>query len=393
MLRKIKRLINRVFAKELQRIRRADYILYYMIYRILNSVNDNQILLCSESRSTLSGNLKYIDDKIDKNKFCVIYSLKDNIMTSRSQKEKRKLCKMLATSKYVLVDDFIPALYPIPMRRETRFIQVWHAMGAFKKVGFSRLGKEGGPSPRSLSHRNYTDVIVSSKYIEKNYAEAFRLPIDKIHDIGIPRTDIFFDEQYKLKKRELFLKKYPELKGKKIILFAPTFRGDGIKTAHYDYSKISFSKIKEKLGEEYAVIIKMHPFIKNMPSEEIDNNFFINLSEEREINDLLFITDVLVTDYSSVIFEASLMGICVVFFVPDYEEYIEKRDFYYPFDEYTYGRVTRNDEELIDAIKEQKIDIERLSVFKKKFCSACDGKSSQRFVDFFFENEYKEGKI
>lgn len=58
-------------------------------------------------------------------------------------------------------------MYPIPLRKDTRFIQVWHAMGAFKKVGFSRVGKPGGPSKRSLTHRNYTDAIVSSEEYEK----------------------------------------------------------------------------------------------------------------------------------------------------------------------------------------------------------------------------------
>lgn len=387
MLRKIKRAINHCFAKELQSLRRIDYILYYLFYKARNPVNDRQILICSESRDNLSGNLKFIDEKIDKTKFDVIYSMKSSIIQRRSQRQKRQLCKYLATSKYVLIDDFMPALYPLPIRRETRFIQVWHAMGAFKRVGFSRLGKIGGPSPRSLSHRNYTDVIVSSESIRHNYSEAFGISAEKVHAIGTPRTDVFFDEKYKRKIRERLYSKYPKLNEKKIVLFAPTFRGNGVKTAYYDYSWISFKKLQDELGDEYAVIIKMHPFIKNMPEEELDDNFYINLSDEREINDLLFITDVLVTDYSSVIFEASLMDICTVFFVPDYDEYVESRDFYYPYSEYTYGNVAKCEEELIGAIKKQEIDKEKLAAFKLKFCSACDGRSSQRFVEFFFEND------
>lgn len=387
MLRKIKRAINHCFAKELQSLRRIDYILYYLFYKARNPVNDRQILICSESRDNLSGNLKFIDEKIDKTKFDVIYSMKSSIIQRRSQRQKRQLCKQLATSKYVLIDDFMPALYPLPIRKETRFIQVWHAMGAFKKVGFSRLGKIGGPSPRSLSHRNYTDVIVSSESIRYNYSEAFGISAEKVHAIGTPRTDVFFDEEYKRKIRERLYSKYPKLNEKKIVLFAPTFRGNGVKTAYYDYSWLSFKKLQDELGDEYAVIIKMHPFIKNMPEEELDDSFYINLSDEREINDILFITDVLVTDYSSVIFEASLMDICTVFFVPDYDEYVESRDFYYPYSEYTYGNVVKCEEELIEAIKKQEIDKKKLAAFKLKFCSACDGRSSQRFVEFFFEND------
>lgn len=387
MLRKIRYYINWFFAKELQHLRRIDYIIYYLCYRALNPVKSNQILILSESRESLSGNLKYIDDEIDKEKFDVVYSLKENIIKKRSAKEKRFLCKMLATSKYILIDDFMPIIYPIPLRKDSKLIQVWHAMGAFKTVGFSRLGKEGGPSPRSITHRNYTDVIVSSEKIRKNYAEAFKISVDKVHAIGIPRTDVFFDSNYKEHIKEQLYSKYPILKEKKVVLFAPTFRGNGIKTAHYDYSWISFGDLQKNLGDEYVVVLKMHPFIKNKPKEELDKSFYLDLSDEREINDLLFITDVLVTDYSSVIFEASLLEICTVFYTPDYDDYVENRDFYYPFEDYTYGSVAKNQGELIESIKNEKFDNEKLRNFKEKFCSSCDGKSSERFVNFFFKEE------
>lgn len=385
MFRAIKRFIRRYFVKELQILRNIDYILYYLYYRILMPVDSKQILMLSESRQQLSGNLQYIDDKINKNEFNVIYSMKADIIGKRTQNEKRKLCKKMAKSKYILVDDFIPFIYPIPLRKATKLIQVWHAMGAFKKVGFSRMGKPGGPSPRSLSHRNYTDAIVSSEEVRKNYAEAFRMPIENIHAIGIPRTDIFFDENYKKKVKEQLYLKYPVLKDKKIILFAPTFRGNGIRTAHYDYSWISFKELQQKLGDKYFVILKWHPFIKGNPSEKLDESFYLDLSQEREINDLLFITDILVTDYSSVIFEASLLNKCTVFYTPDYKDYVSSRDFYYDFVEYTYGSVAQNQNELINCIKEERIDLDKLSEFKRKFCSSCDGKSSERFVNFFFK--------
>ena len=210
-------------------------------------------------------------------------------------------------------------------------------------------------------------------------------PIENIHAIGIPRTDIFFDENYKKKVKEQLYLKYPVLKDKKIILFAPTFRGNGIRTAHYDYSWISFKELQQKLGDKYFVILKWHPFIKGNPSEKLDESFYLDLSQEREINDLLFITDILVTDYSSVIFEASLLNKCTVFYTPDYKDYVSSRDFYYDFVEYTYGSVAQNQNELINCIKEERIDLDKLSEFKRKFCSSCDGKSSERFVNFFFK--------
>lgn len=381
---KIVKFIKRVFVRELQRLRASDYIFYYIVDCLRYPMNEKQILMLSESRETLSGNLKFIDEHIDKSEFKVVYSLKESILNKRTKAQKKELCRLLAQSKYILVDDFIPVLYPIPLRKETRFIQVWHAMGAFKQVGWSRCGKEGGPAPRSLTHKNYTDTIVSSEAIRKDYAEAFGIGIERVHSLGIPRTDIFFEEDYAERiKRELY-EKYPQLVGKKVILFAPTFRGVNVKEAHYDYSWISFKKIKEELGQDYIFIVKMHPFIKQMPMEELDPQFFLDLSEEREINDLLFITDVLITDYSSVIFEASLLEIPTIFFVPDLEEYVRDRDFYYDYNEYTFGQVVRTDDELIEGIKNPVLDTDKLKSFKEKFCGSCDGHSAQRFVEHFF---------
>ncbi len=384
MVSKLKKWIIFKFSKELQIVRDFDYVLLFLFYKLIKRLNDNQILICSESRSALSGNLLYIDRKIDKNTYDVIYSLKKDIIEKRTFKQKRMLCRQLATSKYIIIDDFMPVIYPLPLRKETRLIQVWHAMGAFKKVGFSRLGKPGGPSPRSLTHRNYTDAIVSSQSIRADYAEAFHIPLASVHALGIPRSDIFFDSEYKERTRASIYEKYPCLRNKKVVLFAPTFRGNGIRTAHYDYSWLSFAELEKQLGSDYMVIIKLHPFIKERPAEKLDSDFYLDLSDEREINDLLFVTDVLVTDYSSVIFEASLLGIRTVFYVPDFEEYVASRDFYYPFSDYTYGDVAGTEDELIGYIKAGKLDAQKLAAFREKFCGCCDGNCARRFVEFFF---------
>lgn len=384
------RWVRETFAAQLQRLRRLDCILFYLFYRLTKRVDPRQILILSESRETLSGNLAFIDQAIDKSAYKVVYSLKGSILKERSLREKKELCSQLARSKYILVDDFIPVMYPIPLRKETRFIQVWHAMGAFKQVGFSRLGKPGGPSRHSLSHKNYTDTIVSAEAIRENYAEAFGIPVERVHAIGVPRTDIFFDASYRERIRASLYEKYPCLVGKKVILFAPTFRGHGRKTAYYDESFLDFERMEEELKEEYVCIIKMHPFIQKMPPYPKDSEFFVNLSEEREINDLLFLTDVLVTDYSSVIFEASLLNLHTVFFVPDLKEYTEERDFYYPFEEYAYGPIASDTEELVQAILSGADDEKKRAVFKEKFCGSCDGKSTQRFVEYFF-GERKHG--
>lgn len=369
-----------IISMILQYVRRADYIVLYWIYSKTNKINEKQILFLSDSRESLSGNFWFIDQKIPKDEYKVLYFFKKNLAEKKSMKEKKGMCKALATSKYILLDDFYPIIYPIPFSKNTRIIQVWHAMGAFKRVGFSRLGKVGGPKKYSITHRNYTDTIVSSEAIRKDYAEAFRMPVKDVHALGVPRTDIFFDQEYKERIRNELYEKYPVAKEKKVILFAPTFRGNGQLTAHYPYEWIDFKALREALKGEYVFLFKPHPFVKNLPTEKLQDDFYIDCSKYREINDLLFITDVLITDYSSVIFEASLLNIKTVFYAPDLEEYMESRDFYYPYEEYTYGQVVKEKEKLVEAITSELFSQEKLLKFKEKFCSACDGHSSEKLV-------------
>lgn len=366
------------FKMILQVIRRLDYIILYCYYCCRYSYVDNQVLFLSDSRETMTGNFYYIYEYIKND-----YLIKKHLYKSSEKKHNKKsLCKDMAQSHYILVDDFYPLIYPIPLRKETKLIQVWHAMGAFKTVGFARRKNH---DRFSMTHRNYTDTIVSSESIRKDYANAFRMKIEDVHSIGIPRSDVFFDLTYIQNKKEELYKKYPLLREKKVILFAPTFRGNNVHNGYYDYQQIDFHKMRECLSEEYVCIIKMHPFINNKPHQELARDFYLDLTSEREINDLLFVTDILITDYSSVIFEASLLNINTIFFVYDLEDYTHSRDFFYAFDTYTYGLTVKNNDDLIQAIKHVKLNLDKLNEFKEKFVSNCDGHSTERFVNLLLK--------
>lgn len=371
--------------KILQKLRQIVYISLYKLFCIFNRLDDNKVLFLSASRASLTGNFKFVYDEIKKRKkYEINMMLKSNLKIKYSIKQKIKLVRLISTSKYIFLDDFYPMIYALKLRKGTELIQLWHAMGAFKTVGYSRMNKEGGPSKHSLTHKNYTGTIVSSESIRKNYAEAFGISIDKVHALGIPRTDIFFNEKYAERIKNKLYKKYPVLKEKKVILFAPTFRGNGQKSAHYNFEWFDLKKFSETFNKDYVCIFKLHPFIKNKPDYDIENDpFYIDLTSEREINDLLFVTDILITDYSSVIFEYSFFKKPVIFFTPDLEEYKNSRDFYYPLEKYTYGEVAKNFDELIKKVKQNKINKKKLDKFYEFFCSSCDGHSTKRVVDFF----------
>lgn len=388
MKQKIKKLIPKkileIAKKDLQYIKKLDCIILYTFYKIITKQNEKKVLFLSDSRSDLTGNFEFIYKRLEKEDFILNTFLKRKIKDKKTLKEKNKLMKLIAESKYILIDDFYPLIYALHLRKNTEVIQVWHALGAYKTVGYARMGKVGGPTTYSLTHRNYTAAIVSSESIRKDYALAFHMDINKVYATGIPRTDIFFDKNYEAEVTSRIYKKYPILKGKKVILFAPTFRGNGQNTAYYDFSKLDFKKIKDKFKDEYVFIVRPHPFTKNLCDMPEEDEFYVHLTEEREINDLLFITDILITDYSSVIFEYGLLNRRTIFFVPDLEEYMESRDFFYPFEKYTYGTVTRNMKELIKALESSKLDQKKLEEFKEYFMSACDGHSTENFVQKFF---------
>ena len=378
------------FIPILQKFTKAIYVSVYGILKHVLKLKKNKIILASNRGKTLKGNLLWIYEKLQNEN----YDVRVLITDKTNFKYNLNLVKNMANAKYTIIDDFFPLIYPLKIRKGAKLIQVWHALGNFKKVGFSRLGKVGGPSENSITHRNYTDVILSSENIVENYMEAFRLPRERFHALGVPRTDFFFDNDKKEKTIEKIYLQYPILKNKRVILFAPTFRGNGKKTAYYPQEYFDLDKIYNNLKDDEVLIIKNHPFVKeNFKITEEQKDKIIDLTLYKEINELLLITDLLITDYSSTIFEYALLDRPIIFYVPDIDEYKETRDFYYDFEEYTYGSVCKNLNELIDEIRQTKKYPEKLQKFKQKFLNMCDGKSTKRFIDNIIKENIGDNKI
>lgn len=340
----------------------------------------NRVTFISNRRNELNGNLEDIYNVLKDNKDIDIQMLfDDHLMHRMSIKNIMKFARLYSTSKVVLVDDFYELTSMVHKKDDVKLIQVWHACGAFKTFGFSRLGKPGGPHQTSINHRMYDRAIVSSDEIRRFYAEGFGIPIANVVATGVPRTDMFFSEEIRLQKRREFYEKYPSLKDKKIILFAPTFRGNGRLTGNYPMEKFNLEAAYENLGDEYAILVKMHPFVNNpvnVPDKYKDS--IIDFSADSELNDLLFVTDILITDYSSVIFEASLLNIPMLFYAYDLSEYIATRDFYYEYEAFLPGKLALTFDSLIKAIKSGDFETEKIDAFKNKFFDEQDGKSSER---------------
>ena len=351
------------------------------------AVQPNKITFFSARREELSGNFEFVYNKLKNDKnldIQFLYNTKSfRYMTRKEIDEFTEAC---ATSKVIILDEYTPQIHLIDLKPETKLIQLWHACGAFKTFGFTRLGKpKGSPQPTRM-HRSYDYVTVSSEYCKKCHSEGFGISTDNIVPTGIARTDIFFDEEYKANFRKKFFSEHPTFKGKKIILFAPTFRGDLKSSARYPMELFDINEVCETLGDDYAVIIKHHPFILEqhpIPKKYADR--VIDLSESTEINDLLFVSDIIISDYSSLVFEASLLNKPMLFYAFDLISYIRSRDFYFDFKLYIPGKICTSLYTLLQAILEEDFEQEKIERFRDMFFDDLDGKSSERIAQLIYK--------
>ncbi|SPP27740.1 CDP-glycerol--poly(Glycerophosphate) glycerophosphotransferase [Brochothrix thermosphacta] len=363
-----------------------EHAVFFIIKKII-PLKKNRILFTSNSRELLSGNLKFIYEELVSRDIKEYWDVK--VILKGTHSKKRTLVEKLifpyfaATSKKIIIDDYNPEIMKFNYKKRQEIIQVWHATGAFKTVGFSRLGLPGGPKINDKTHRKYSAVIVNSEQDIPYYSEAFGVPENKVVVTGIPRNDVFFNDNYATKVLHKLKVYFPEIIGKdKVITFAPTFRGHGKKTAHYPYEYINVSEMGEFARETNSVIlIKMHPFIKEKISiPEKYKEYIVDASKYREINDFLFITDILITDYSSVIYEYSLFEKQMIFYAFDYEEYSENRDFYLPYKKAVPGEIVYTFKDLMKILRSQHYDSEKISRFKHENYQFVDSYASRRVV-------------
>lgn len=369
------------------------------LFGLIFPLRKNQVLFVSDVRGEIGGNLKFVRDHLPEG-MQPRYDFKEDRRLGRGMRKTLRLFYNMSTSKYILLEDYFTYTSYMRVRRGQQICQLWHGAGAYKKFGFSRANNSEGIKIHT-GYRKYAKAITSAEAIRPQYAEAFDIPLERVRATGVPRTDIFFDEAYIAAKREELYRDYPVLKERKVILFAPTYRGTNADDAAYDFSKIDPERLYEALGEEYVFVFKWHPAAyNNLRFEDrqaytLDKygEFFLDLSKERDINDLLLVTDVLITDYSSVIFDYYLTGGPIVYYVYDLEEYEGGRGIYFPFEDYLYGPAVMDQQSLIEAIRKEDLCEEKRAAFGKKFMEACDGHATERTVAWLFGEDAKEAAV
>lgn len=288
-----------------------------------------------------------------------------------------KAYKMATSSYIILNDNFMPMAY-MDFAKETKVIQLWHGMGSFKKFGGS---SETDPELLQLLeevNKRVTYIIASSQNITKNYAEAFCVGEEKVIPIGCPQADYYFEKRNMKMCRKRMLANYPQLKGKKLALYAPTFRDDEERDrellTHFD-----FERFERELGDKYCLAVRLHPQVQ---SAQVPPSV-INLTDYYNVKELLRITHLLIADYSSITVEYALLNRPIVLYAFDKEWYLEHdRGFYFDYEETAPGPITSNMDELITCIREEQWDLEKVKAFAKLHNDFFDADSAKRVVDF-----------
>ncbi len=360
----------------------------YKIYSLIHFNKKNRILLMSETRAPITGNLKALDDRIKERsldkKIKISYSFFKTLEMSRKKLifKYLKLIWILSKQEIIFVDDYSPIFKFINLSKKTKLVQLWHAGVGFKAVGFSRFGFSS-THPYENSHRKYDYAVVGAESLIPVYAEVFGISKNKILPYGLPRLDDFPNQGKIEDTKQKIYSLYPILKGKNIILFAPTFRGKGQRDAYYPFEKIDLDKIYDLCKKNnYIFLIKTHPFVKaKLEIPEKYTTYMKDLSDYPDINELFYITDILITDYSSNIYDFSLLNKPIIFYTFDLDYYQIINKVHRPIKEYAPGKVCTTFEEVIETIKEQDFQIDKLKKFREENLSTQNKSSSDLIID------------
>ncbi|MBF2629523.1 CDP-glycerol glycerophosphotransferase family protein [Listeria seeligeri] len=290
----------------------------------------------------------------------------------------------LNTAKVVVTDNYFVELAGAKWRKGASCIQIWHANGALKKFGWEDKAAQKRTTADKKRfqavYQRFTNVVVGSDEMALIFQKSFLLDEKQLLKIGVPRTDYFFDKE-KLKANYDWTFQSLNLSNRKQLLYAPTFRDDELQNTSLH---LDIAEMERALGEEYQLILKLHPSISN-DLEKLDSDFVVYVDKETPIETVLPVVDILITDYSSIPFEFALLEKPMIFYTYDLQAYDKARGLSDGFLETIPGNCVFTTVELIEEIKKASFDLEKVRQFALKWNKYSDGSSSERFVSLLKE--------
>lgn len=280
-----------------------------------------------------------------------------------------------ANAEYVVICDNHLPVASCKKRPETKVIQLWHSGGALKRFGYDSPGNIPASYHGGNVYANYDLITVSAAYAVEPFVRAMRTDKSHVQVTGISRTDWFYNKEKKEQIREHFAKLHPHAAGKQVILWAPTFRGSPADPKVIGTEVIE--ALRKELADDYELIVKLHPHA----AKAVAIPDSVMLTEE-----LLAVTDILISDYSSVIYDYAYFGKPLILFTPDFEEYEKDCGFYEDYDSIPASRAT-DLEELLAAVRKaaDSTDTAPMHAFWQRTMGACDGHATQRIIRWMQE--------
>ncbi|MBC8500891.1 MAG: CDP-glycerol glycerophosphotransferase family protein [Nanoarchaeota archaeon] len=282
-------------------------------------------------------------------------------------------------AKYIFVEtDCITTINLSNLNGRFNIIMTWHGT-VIKKIGFDNYYyKNSNPILKWLLKKQYTKyrlILNTCEYSKRISERSYRC---KSIITGYPRNDVLFDDELSTVnlREKLNLKKY-----KKIILYAPTYRDYAKKPSFSEHGLIMLNKLLEE--KNYVLIMKAHALETSLINPQLTNIKNITPQVD-DIQELLPCIDVVITDYSGVIFDFSLLLKPLLLYAYDYEGYVEKRGVYFDVQEEFKPIVCRTEEEIIYCLKKEDFEINKKFVKKirDKFNKYHDGNSSKRVFEY-----------
>lgn len=305
--------------------------------------------------------------------------------------------KYISSSKYWIVNSIMDE--SISKKKGQIYVQCWHGT-PLKRLRYDiEVNGSVLNTIKEIRKRNDRDAskfdyfISPSKYCTEKFISAFNLKKlgkkDIIIEEGYPRNDSLFNRSKK--DIDLLKEKMGIPKDKKVICYLPTFR-DNQHTSGVGYTynlEIDFDSLKKKFSKDYIILFRPHYFIANKIDLSKYKNFVYNVASYDEINDIYLVSDLLITDYSSVFFDYANLKRPVLFYMYDFDDYKNNlRDFYISLDELP-GPITKTQKELESCIKNiDKVSLEYKEKYKKfndKFTYLDDGSASERVIRTIFK--------
>lgn len=303
----------------------------------------------------------------------------------------------MSKAKYWIINCKMPT--HIAKKEEQVYLQTWHGtplkrlahdIEAAEDMTFYRSAVSFAQMTQSydIDVARYNYMISPNPFCTEVFQSAFRIQRERLIETGYPRNDFICNTTKE--EMERLKEKYRLPKDKKIVLYAPTWRDNSYVASGYTFElKADFHKWKEILGEEYIVVFKPHYLIINTYEKDSSlQGFLYSIPAEADIRELYVISDMLITDYSSVFFDYAILKRPIYFYMYDIEEYAnDLRGFYLDIHKDLPGDIYTNEDELLAAVKQDAYDETAYQAFYERFCSCEDGNAAKRVIDIVFHKE------